>query len=428
MSDVMWGGPPVSTGGDETGEGGKPPLTGLRVVELAHVMAGPVCGRMLADMGADVVKVERVDGGDDSRRFVPSTILGESAAFMMLNRNKRGIAVDLKTEAGREAVLRLIDRADVVVENFRSGTMEKLGLGYETLVARNPGLIYCEISGFGRTGPLAHLGGFDLIAQGYSGLLSVTGEGPGRPPVKCGPPLTDITAGILGAMGVLAALVHRVQTGRGQRVDTSLFEAGVTQMYWQAAIALATGDSPGPLGSAHPLSSPYQAFETSDGWITLGAASQASWERLPTVVGLPHLSEDERFRENRDRMANLDALLALLTPKFREDSTRRWLTRLQEAGIPAGPVASVGDMLEHPQTRARDMVREVEHAVAGTVETLGFPVKFSETPAMITTGAPVLGQHTREVLGELDYSSEEVDAMLLAGAVVAWDESRLSGG
>lgn len=424
----MSNGRPVSTGSDETGESGRPPLTGLCVVELAHVMAGPVCGRMLADMGADVVKVERVDGGDDSRRFVPPTINGESAAFMMLNRNKRGIAVDLKTEAGREAVLRLIDRADVVVENFRSGTMEKLGLGYETLVARNPGLIYCEISGFGRTGPLAHLGGFDLIAQGYSGLLSVTGEGPGRPPVKCGPPLTDITAGILGAMGVLAALVHRVQTGRGQRVDTSLFEAGVTQMYWQAAIALATGDSPGPLGSAHPLSSPYQAFETSDGWITLGAASQASWERLPAVVGLPHLSEDERFRENRDRMANLDALLALLTPKFREDSTRRWLTRLQEAGIPAGPVASVGDMLEHPQTRARDMVREVEHAVAGTVETLGFPVKFSETPAMITTGAPVLGQHTREVLGELDYSSEEVDAMLLAGAVVAWDESRLSGG
>lgn len=424
----MSNGRPVSTGSDETGESGRPPLTGLCVVELAHVMAGPVCGRMLADMGADVVKVERVDGGDDSRRFVPPTINGESAAFMMLNRNKRGIAVDLKTEAGREAVLRLIDRADVVVENFRSGTMEKLGLGYETLVARNPGLIYCEISGFGRTGPLAHLGGFDLIAQGYSGLLSVTGEGPGRPPVKCGPPLTDITAGILGAMGVLAALVHRVQTGRGQRVDTSLFEAGVTQMYWQAAIALATGDSPGPLGSAHPLSSPYQAFETSDGWITLGAASQASWERLPAVVGLPHLSEDERFRENRDRMANLDALLALLTPKFREDSTGSWLMRLEEAGIPAGPVASVGDMLEHPQTRARDMVREVEHAVAGTVETLGFPVKFSETPAMITTGAPVLGQHTREVLGELDYSSEEVDAMLLAGAVVAWDESRLSGG
>jgi len=424
MSDVMWGGPPVSTGGDETGEGGKPPLTGLRVVELAHVMAGPVCGRMLADMGADVVKVERVDGGDDSRRFVPPTISGESAAFMMLNRNKRGVAVDLKMEAGREAILRLIDRADVVVENFRSGTMEKLGLGYETLSTRNPGLIYCEISGFGRTGPLAPLGGFDLIAQGYSGLMSVTGEGPGRPPVKCGPPLTDITAGILGAMGVLAAFVHRLRTGRGQRVDTSLFEAGVTQTYWQAAIALATGDSPGPLGSAHPLSAPYQAFETSDGWITVGASSQASWERLPEVVGLPHLREDERFRENSDRMANLDALLALLTPKFREDSTRLWLTRLEEAGIPAGPVASVGDMLAHPQTRARDMVREVEHAVAGTVETLGFPIKFSATPATIRTGAPVLGQHTREVLGELDYTSEEVDAMILAGAVVAWDDPR----
>ena len=415
---------PADEGRAVDGGGGQiqPPLAGLRVVELAYVMAGPVCGRMLADMGADVVKVERIDGGDDSRRFVPPTVADQSAAFMMLNRNKRGMAADLKTEAGNAVVRRLIDRSDVVVENFRTGTMERLGLGYDALSATNPGLIYCEISGFGRTGPLAHVGGFDLIAQGYSGLMSVTGEKPGRPPVKCGPPLTDITAGILGAMGVAAAYAHRLRSGKGQRVDTSLFEAGVTLTYWQAAITLATGISPGPLGSAHPLSAPYQAFETADGWITVGASSQASWERLPDVIGLPELAGDERFRANSDRMANLEDLVRVLAPKFREASTADWAHRLADAGIPAGPVASVGDMLEHPQTLARDMVTEVQHAVAGSVRTLGFPVKFSGTPARVNSGAPVLGQHTREILRELDYSADEVEAMIQDGAVAAWDQ------
>ncbi|MEK7821235.1 MAG: CoA transferase, partial [Pseudomonadota bacterium] len=244
------------------------PLAGLKVIEFAHIMAGPVCGLMLADMGAEVVKVEKMPGGDDSRRFLPPDVGGESAAFMMMNRNKRGIAVNLKSPGGQAVARRLIGGADVVIENYRKGTMERLGLGFESCARDNPGLIWCELSGFGRTGPYAERGGFDLIAQGMSGLMSITGAnaapGEKRAPMKVGAPLTDITAGILGAMGVLAAYINRLKTGRGQRVDTSLFEAGIVHTYWQSAIAFATGIAPGPLGTAHPLNAPYQAFPTQD--------------------------------------------------------------------------------------------------------------------------------------------------------------------
>ncbi|MFT6913648.1 MAG: crotonobetainyl-CoA:carnitine CoA-transferase CaiB-like acyl-CoA transferase, partial [Paracoccaceae bacterium] len=238
------------------------PLAGMRVIELAHIMAGPVCGLMLADMGADVIKVEKPTG-DDSRRFVPPEIKGESAAFMMMNRNKRGIALNLKDPAAVAVLHKLLMTADVVIENYRMGTMERLGLGYDELAKLNPRLIYCEISGFGRTGPYAERGGFDLIAQGMSGLMSITGEGPDRPPVKVAAPISDINAGILAAMGVSAAYASMLQTGRGQKVDTSLFEAAIVQTYWQSAIAFATGESPKPLGSAHPINAPYQSFRTS---------------------------------------------------------------------------------------------------------------------------------------------------------------------
>ncbi len=395
------------------------PLGGLRVVEFAHIMAGPTCGRMLADMGADVIKVEPVAGGDATRAFRPPDLDGESAAFMMLNRNKRGVALDLKSEGGLEAARRLVERADVLIENHRTGTMERLGLGYDLLRETNPGLIYCEISGFGRTGPMAHLGGFDLISQGYSGIMSVTGEGEGRPPVKCAPPLTDITAGILAAMGVLAAYVERLETGRGQRVDTSLFEAGVTQSFWQAAMTLATGVSPGPLGSAHPLTAPYQAFETSDGWITVGGSNQATWHRLVEIVGLPELAEDSRFLQNADRMRHVGELASILGERFKTRPTAEWLGLLEEAGVPAGPVASIGEMLELPQTLARDMVVEVQHSKLGPVRTVGFPVKFSETPISIERGAPLLGEHTREVLAELGYTDEEIEELIGSGAAGA---------
>jgi crotonobetainyl-CoA:carnitine CoA-transferase CaiB-like acyl-CoA transferase len=297
------------------------PLQGLRVIELAHMMAGPVCGLMLADMGADVIKLEKTNGGDDTRRSVPPAINGESAAFMMMNRNKRGIVVDLKHTEGRDVLRRLVQDADVLIENYRAETMPGLGLGYDDLKVINPRLIYAAISGFGRTGPLAAQGGFDLVAQGMSGLMSITGEAAGRPPVKVGAPVCDITAGILLSMGILAAVVNRARTGHGQMVDTSLFEAGITHTYWQSAIAMATGVSPGPMGSAHPLNAPYQAFETLDGWISVGAANQANWQAMLRAFDIDTLGRDPRFAEGKARMTNLTVLIETLNPHFKRRTT-----------------------------------------------------------------------------------------------------------
>ncbi len=399
--------------------GRKGPLSGLKVIELAHVMAGPVCGLMLADMGAEVIKVEKVPGGDDSRHSLPPDIGGEAAAFLMVNRNKRGIAVNLKSAAGKKVLRRLAATADVLIENYRAGTMDRLGLGYETLRADNPGLIYCEISGFGRSGPYGGRGGFDLIAQGMSGLMSITGEGPGRAPVKVGAPVTDITAGILAAMGVLAAVVERHKTGRGQRVDTSLYEAGIIHTYWQSAIAFATGVSPGPMGSAHPLNAPYQAFETADGWITLGGANQGNWLRLLDVLEASELSADPRFAEPKGRMDHLEALETTLNAIFRQRGSADWLARFEAAGLPAGPVQSILEMQADPQTLARQMVVETEHAKLGPVKTLGLPVKFSETPGEVATGAPVYGEHSRAVLAEHGFSDAEIAALIAEVAVIA---------
>ena len=397
------------------------PLSGLKVFELAHIMAGPTCGLMLADMGADVIKVEKVPGGDDSRHFLPPDIDGEAAAFMMMNRNKRGIAVNLKDDAGKEVLKLLLKTADAVIENYRIDTMDKLGLGYDVLRQENPGLIYCAISGFGRTGPYAERGGFDLIAQGMSGLMSITGEGGGRPLVKMGAPVTDITAGILGTMAVAAAYVHKLKTGEGQKIDTSLFEAGIVHTYWQSAIGLATGVAPGPMGSAHPLNAPYQAFQTEDGWITLGAANQKNWLRMLEVIEAPELAEDNRFKENTDRMSHLQELEDLLTPIFLKHTTGDWLNRLEAAGVPAGPVLNVNAMHQDPQTLARDMVVDLPHSKLGTVKSIGLPVKFSETPGRVVSGAPVYGQHTREVLAEYGYDYGEIDKLIAKGAVAAAD-------
>ena len=394
------------------------PLSGVKVIEMCHVMAGPTCGRMLADMGADVIKLERVPDGDDTRRMLPPEIDGEPAAFMMMNHNKRGIAIDLKNERGKEVLKRMLETADVVTENYRADTMAKLGLGYDELKDINPGLIYCAISGFGRTGPYASRGGYDLIAQGMSGLMSVTGEGPGRPPVKVGGPVCDITAGLLAAMGVLAAYVHRLKTGQGQMVDTSLFEAGITHTYWQSAIALATGVAPGPIGSAHPLSAPYQAVETADGWITFSGANERNWRRLCDLVGHPELADDEKFKDNAGRMANLDDLMEILAAEFKKKPRAQWLAALEDAMIPAGPVLDVMEMHADPHTLARDMVVEIEHDRIGTVKTIGCPVKFSETPSAVHAAAPLYAQHTRDVLGEFGYGSDEIDALVADGAVI----------
>lgn len=393
------------------------PLLGMRVIELAHIMAGPACGLMLADMGADVIKVEKIGTGDDSRRFLPPDIEGESAAFMMMNRNKRGVAINLKHEDGRAVLLKLLEDADVVIENYRHDTMAKLGLDYDTLKTINPGLIYCEISGYGRTGPYSERGGFDLIAQGMSGLMSVTGEGPGRPPVKLGPPVTDITAGILAAMGVCAAYASKLKTGKGQRVDTSLFEAGITHTFWQSAIAFATGSAPEPMGSAHPLNAPYQSIATQDGWVNVGAANQTNWLRMLEVIGATHLGEDPRFTNNPERMAHRDELIAELETIFTTRNTDSWVQLLNDAGIPAGPVLDIAQMHKDQQAIARDMVVNVEHPIAGTVKTLGAPVKFHGTPAGVKHAAPLLGQHSLEVLAEVGYELKAINALIDSGVI-----------
>ena len=394
-------------------------LAGLKIIDLTHIMAGPTCTLMLADMGADVIKVEKVPGGDDTRRSVPPSVGDESAAFLMMNRSKRGIAVDLSREDGKAVLRRLLEGADVVVENYRRETIEKLSFGYGAVSAFNPAIIYCSISGFGSTGPYAGRGGFDLIAQAMSGIMSITGTGPGKPPVKCGPPLTDITAGLLAAMGILAALHHRTRTGEGQFVDTSLLEAGVMLTYWQSAMTLATGEAPGPLGSAHPINAPYQAFQTADGWIVVGGANQRAWQRLVEALGAPELADDPRFRENPDRMKNLGELVAALKPHFAGRSSAEWLERLDAAGVPAGPVNDIAQVHADPQVLARDMVVDVPHRSLGSVRTLGLPVKFSRTPGGPRHGAPVYGQHSREILSQHGFSAAEIEALIASGTVVA---------
>jgi crotonobetainyl-CoA:carnitine CoA-transferase CaiB-like acyl-CoA transferase len=400
------------------------PLTGMKVIDLTHVMAGPTCTLMLADMGADVIKIEKAPQGDDTRHMIPPKVGDETAAFLMMNRNKRGMVIDLKTPGGAKVLRHLVQSADVLVENFGPDVMERLGFGYEALRKDNPSLIYCSLSGFGRTGPYKHRRGFDLVAQAMSGIMSFTGERPDGPPVKCGAPLSDITAGILAAMGILAAYAHRLKTGEGQWVETSLFEAALVQTYWQSAIALATGVAPRAMGSAHPLNAPYQAFAASDGWIVVGGANQKNWLRTLEALAAPELADDPRFVTGADRLANLKALEAELAERFRLKPAEYWLRLLEEKGVPCGPVYDMLQALADPQTIAREMVVEVDHSTLGPVKTIGLPVKFSETPGKVRTGAPLYGEHTSAVLREYGFTDAEIQALEKEGAVAARDVDR----
>lgn len=392
------------------------PLAGLRVLEVTQIMSGPTCGLLLADMGADVIKIEKLEGGDDARGYRDPQVGGVSAPFMMMNRNKRGLALNLKSPKGRALLLKMVKNADVLVENFRGGTMDKLGLGYEALKAENPGLIYCAITGYGRTGPYADKGGFDLIAQGFAGLMSITGEA-GRPPAKSGNAVSDMNAGILAALGILAAYIHKLKTGEGQVVDTSLSDAALQQTYWHAAVWFATQRSPEPTGSAHILTAPYQAFEASDGWINIGGANQTNWERICDVLGHPEWRSDPRFATNSDRMAHLGVLVDLMNAVVRTRTRAEWQAAFDAAGVPAGPVHTIGEALSHPQTVARGMVVEVEHPQAGATRAIGCPIHFSASPDRSSTPAPLLGQHTREVLREFDLPEAEIDALVAEGVV-----------
>jgi formyl-CoA transferase len=379
-------------------------LDGLRVLELTHVMAGPFCGQVLADMGADVIKVEPPGTGDSSRSSMGT------GAFLAVNRNKRSVALDLKDDRHRAAFHRLVAGADVLLENNRPGVAARLGADYETLSAINPRLVYASISGFGQTGPYAQRAGYDLIAQGLSGVMSVTGE-PDGDPVKCGIPIGDLSAALFCAVGILAALAARERTGRGQTVDTSLFEGALALSIWETAELWATGRAPGKLGSAHRITAPYQALRTRDGHLTVAGNTQRQWERLCAVIGREELAADPRFSTNDDRMANRPQLAAELEAALASDGTDAWVERLEAAGIAAGPIHDYAEVFADPHTRAREMEVAMEHPEEGTVRGLGIPVKLSGTPGTVRRAAPLLGEHTAEVLREAGLSDAELEAL-----------------
>ena len=392
-------------------------LSGMVVLDLTQIMAGPFCTMSLADMGADVIKVEKLNGGDDNRRMGPPFINDWSAGFLALNRNKRSLAVDLRSEVGRIMFKRLVEKADALVENFRPGVMERLGLDYESLAAIKPSLVYCSVSGFGNSGPYAKKGGFDLVAQGVSGLMSITGH-PDLPPAKVGVPITDISAGLLAANGVLCAYIHALKTGHGQQVDTSLMEAGVAYTVWESSVYFADGDIPGPLGSAHRVSAPYQALRTLDGYLNIGAATQPTWEQLCRAIGQESLIDDYRFLMPGDRKARQDELATLLEETFSTDTTGNWLKLLEDAGGVAGPIYNMDQVYKDPQVLARQMLVDLEDPELGTIHNIGIPVKLSSTPGQIRTRAPMLGEHSVEVLMENGFSQAEVDELLELGVVI----------
>ena len=389
-------------------------LDGIRVLDVTQVMAGPFASMVLCDMGADVIKVES-PSGDSSRRMAGS-VGDDSPAFNAVNRGKRGLGLDLKTDRGSEILRRLASSADIFIENYRPGVMKKLGLDYATLKPGNPGLIYASISGYGQTGPLANRGGFDLVAQGVSGLMSVTGESK-RPPVKVGIPVTDLGAGLFAVCGILAALHHRDKTGEGQFVDSALVDAGVALSVWEATQYFSRGEIPQALGSAHRMSAPYQAIRCADGYITLGAANDRLFERLADLLEHPEWKRDERFVTDSQRVQNREVLAAEIEEVTLEKTRSYWLEQLVGQDIPCGPINNYGEVMNEPQVRAREMVVETTHPTMGSMSTLGSPIKLSETPLTPGRPAPMLGQHTDVILAECGYKSDEIDRLRKDGVV-----------
>jgi crotonobetainyl-CoA:carnitine CoA-transferase CaiB-like acyl-CoA transferase len=374
-------------------------LSGLKVLELASFIAGPYCAMMLADQGADVIKVERPGTGDENRTE-PPFINGESAPFMLWNRNKRSVTLDLKDAADKERFLALVDDADVLIENYRTGAMERLGLGFEALSRRNSRLVYASVSGYGRTGEFATKGGFDLILQGFTGLMALTGgekEGPHRLPI----PVCDIAAGLYLSFGVVAALQARERTGKGQHVETSLFEAGLSLQLYEAATVFATDTAPAKLGQKHRGVAPYQIFRTGTDHVTIGVAQQNFWIKFCSILGRPELTDDPRFASNANRVANIDELVPMIEAELAKQPAGHWLAALEEAGVPCGVIQTTDRALFHPHAQFREMVVPVKHPVAGETRTLGVPIKLSATPGAVRKAAPLLGEHNDEILGAL---------------------------
>ncbi|HEX8597739.1 MAG TPA: CoA transferase [Chloroflexia bacterium] len=388
----------------ETSTRNRQPLADIRVLDMSRVLAGPYCTMMLGDLGADVIKVESPEG-DDTRRWGPPYQGGESAYYLSCNRNKRSIVLDLDTEKGRDVARLLASRSQVLVENFRTGTMENWGLGFKQLSRDNPGLVYCSISGYGRTGPLSHLPGYDFVMQGVGGVMSFTGQADG-PPQKVGVAIVDLTAGMFALSAILAALRVRDLTGMGQHIDISLLDS---HLGWLANVGsnyLVSSEVPPRYGNAHPNIVPYQAFATNDGWLIVAVGNDRQWGRLCDALSRAHLSSDPRFATNSGRVENRAALVPLLEEMFAQRSTSEWLSLLESADVPAGPVNDVAQALSQPHVAAREMVQEVVHPGIGAVKMVASPLKLSSTPPTIRRHPPLLGEHTVEVLEELGLKRE----------------------
>jgi formyl-CoA transferase/CoA:oxalate CoA-transferase len=385
-------------------------LEGIKVLDLSRALAGPYCTMMLADMGAEVIKLEMPGKGDDSRSWGPPFVEGESAYFMSINRNKKSITLNMKNEQSKEIVTKLIKQADVLVENFRPGAMDRLGFGYDAVKEMNPGIIYSSISGFGQDGPYRMLPGFDQVLQGMGGLMSITGE-PGGPPIKVGVAIADIAGGMFAAFGIVTALYNREKTGKGQMVDVSLLDSQVAWLTYRAGAYFASGEVPQPVGSGHPVIVPYQAFKAKDVYINIAVGNDQLWQKFCKAVGLESVMDDPKFATNAKRVENREEIVKIVGDLIMTKEGQEWLTILEDAGVPCGPIYSVDKIFSDPQVLHRQMMKELDHTKVGKVKVTGIPVKLSDTPGEVKTPPPFLGEHTQEVLKDLGYGDQDLEKL-----------------
>jgi len=385
-------------------------LEGIKVLDLSRALAGPYCTMMLADMGAEVIKLEMPGTGDDSRSWGPPFVEGESAYFMSVNRNKKSITVNMKSELSKEIVTKLIKQSDVLVENFRPGAMDRLGFGYDAVKEVNPGIIYSSISGFGQDGPYRMLPGFDQVLQGMGGLMSITGE-PGGPPIKVGVAIADIAGGMFAAFGIVTALFNRQKTGKGQMVDISLLDSQVAWLTYRAGAYFVSGEVPQPVGSGHPVIVPYQAFKAKDVYINVAVGNDNLWQKFCKAVGLEKVMDDPQFATNAKRVENRAAIVKIIGDLIVTKNGEEWLAILKDAGVPCGPIYTIDKIFADPQVLHREMMKELDHTKAGKIKVAGIPVKLSDTPGEVKTPPPFLGEHTQEVLEELGYSSQDLETL-----------------